>query len=100
MDRPLLNNALSSFEDTMTEVVRPAWEIANTPYLNPQARVMALREIREAHKTVFEKLFDAGDRTVLLDMGSFCPMRSSWLRATAFKLHGTTPRFALSYDSE
>jgi hypothetical protein len=59
-DRKLLNDVLSSFEDTMTEIVRVAWEIANTPYLNPQARVMALREIREAHNDVFEKLFDAG----------------------------------------
>jgi hypothetical protein len=60
MDRQLLNNALSSFEDTMTEIVRVAWDIANTKYINPQARVMALREIREAHNAVFEKLFDAG----------------------------------------
>jgi hypothetical protein len=60
MDRRLLNQALSAFEDTMTEVVRLAWEIAKTPYLNPQARVTALREIREAHNDVFEKLFDAG----------------------------------------
>ena len=60
MDRQLLNNALSSFEDTMTEIVKVAWDIANSSYLNPQARVMALREIREAHNAVFEKLFDAG----------------------------------------
>jgi hypothetical protein len=60
MDRQLLNNALSSFEDTMTEVVRVAWSIANTEYINPQARVMALREIRESHNAVLEKLFDAG----------------------------------------
>jgi hypothetical protein len=60
MDRQLLNNALSSFEDTMTEVVKLAWQIAQSEYINPQARVMALREIREAHNAVFEKLFDAG----------------------------------------
>jgi hypothetical protein len=60
IDRKLLANALSSFEDTMTEVVRLAWEIANTPYISAPARVMALREIREAHNDVFQKLFDAG----------------------------------------
>jgi hypothetical protein len=60
MDRQLLNKALSSFEDTMTEIVRVTWEIANTKYINPQARVMALREVREAHNDVFQKLFDAG----------------------------------------
>jgi hypothetical protein len=59
-DRQTLNYALASFEDTMTEVVRVAWEIAKAPYVNPQARVMALREVREAHNMVFEKLFDAG----------------------------------------
>jgi hypothetical protein len=59
-DRQTLNFALASFEDTMTEVVRVAWEIANTPYISAQARVMALKEVREAHKDVFEKLFDAG----------------------------------------
>jgi hypothetical protein len=59
-DRMTLNNALASFEDVMTEIVKVAWEIAQAPYLNPQARVMALREIREAHNSVFEKLFDAG----------------------------------------
>jgi hypothetical protein len=48
MDRRLLNQTLSSFKDTMIEVVRVAWEIANAPFINPQARVMALREIREA----------------------------------------------------
>ena len=45
MDRRLLNATLSYFEDTMTEVVRLAWQIANSEYLNPQARVMALRKI-------------------------------------------------------
>jgi hypothetical protein len=63
MDRRLLNETLSSFEDTMTEVVRVAWEIANDPYIrlrDPKATVMALKEIREVHNDVFEKLFDAG----------------------------------------
>jgi hypothetical protein len=59
-DRQTLNFALASFEDTMTQVVRVAWEIANDPFARKQDRVMALREIREAHSAVFEKLFDAG----------------------------------------
>ena len=59
-DRQTLNYALASFEDTMSQIVRVAWDIATEPYINPQARVMALREIREAHNDVFEKLFDAG----------------------------------------
>jgi hypothetical protein len=59
-DRQTLNFALASFEDTMTEIVKVAWNIANSSWMNPQARVQALREIREAHNDVFEKLFDAG----------------------------------------
>ena len=35
----------------MTEIVRVAWEIANAPHLNPQARIIALREIRERKVT-------------------------------------------------
>jgi hypothetical protein len=59
-DRLTLNYALAAFDDAMNAVVQKAWEIANADYVNPQARVMALREIREAHSAVFEKLFDAG----------------------------------------
>ena len=59
-DRQTLNYALAAFEDTMTEVVRVAWSIANDKSARKQDRVMALREVREAHKDVFEKLFDAG----------------------------------------
>ena len=59
-DRQTLNYALAAFEDTMTEVVRVAWSIATDEYARKQDRVAALREIREAHKDVFEKLFDAG----------------------------------------
>lgn len=59
-DRHTLNQALAAFEDTMTQVVRVAWDIANDPFARKQDRVAALREVREAHKDVFEKLFDAG----------------------------------------
>jgi arginine repressor len=59
-DTMMLNYALAAFEDTMTEVVRVAWSIATDPSARKQDRVAALREIREAHKDVFEKLFDAG----------------------------------------
>ena len=44
----------------MTQVVRVAWTIANDSFARGQDRVMALREICEAHNAVFEKLFDAG----------------------------------------
>jgi hypothetical protein len=33
LDRRLLNQTFSAFEDTMTEIVRVAWEIANTKYI-------------------------------------------------------------------
>jgi hypothetical protein len=55
-----LNQALSAFQDVMMEISAVAWEIANDESARKQDRVMALREIREAHKDMFEKLFDAG----------------------------------------
>jgi arginine repressor len=55
-----LNYALSSFQDVMMEISAVAWSIANDEFARKQDRVMALREIREAHKDMFEKLFDAG----------------------------------------
>lgn len=55
-----LNYALSAFQDTMMEISAVAWSIANDIDARKQDRVMALREIREAHKDMFEKLFDAG----------------------------------------
>jgi hypothetical protein len=57
--RATLNYALAAFEDTMTEVVRVAWAIANNPLVRPFDRIRALKEVREAHNAVFEKLFDA-----------------------------------------
>lgn len=50
----------------MNVVAKKAREIVNSEYMNPQARVITLREIREAHSAVFEKMVDAGvfERTV------------------------------------
>jgi hypothetical protein len=56
----MLNQALSAFQDVMMEISAVAWEIANDQFTRKQDRVMALREVREAHKDMFEKLFDAG----------------------------------------
>lgn len=56
----MLNQALSAFQDVMMEISAVAWDIANDQFARKQDRVMALREIREAHKDMFEKLFDAG----------------------------------------
>jgi hypothetical protein len=60
LDTITLNHALASFQDTLTEIANVAWEIANDQFARKQDRVMALREIREAQKDMFEKLFDAG----------------------------------------
>jgi hypothetical protein len=56
----MLNQALSAFQDVMMEISAVAWSIANDEFARKQDRVAALREIREAHKDMFEKLFDAG----------------------------------------
>lgn len=55
-----LNAALTSFQDTMSEIVAQAWAIANDPMAERLERLAALREIRAAHNDMFEKLFDAG----------------------------------------
>jgi hypothetical protein len=60
IDTMTLSAALSGFQDTMTEVVRKAWDIANDPFAENNEVLGALREIRAAHNDVFEKLFDAG----------------------------------------
>src|SRR5947199_8552659 len=60
IDTMTLSAALSSFQDTMTEIVRQAWEIVNNPLAERNEVLGALREIRAAHNDVFEKLFDAG----------------------------------------
>jgi hypothetical protein len=55
-----LNIALASFQDAMSEIARVGWEIANDKSEPGRDRAAALREVREAYNTVFEKLFDAG----------------------------------------
>lgn len=55
-----LNYALPAFQDTMMEISAVAWSIADGEFARKQDRVMALREVREAHEDMFEKLFDAG----------------------------------------
>lgn len=56
----MLNAALTSFQDAMTEIARVGWEIANDKFAEGRDRAAALREIREAYNAMFEKLFDAG----------------------------------------
>jgi hypothetical protein len=55
-----LNMALASFQDAMAEIARAGWEIANDKNEPGRDRAAALREVREAYNTMFEKLFDAG----------------------------------------
>lgn len=59
-DHKTLSAALAAFEDTMTEIVRRAWEIVEDPMSERNEVLAALREIRSAHNDVFQKLFDAG----------------------------------------
>jgi hypothetical protein len=59
-DTWMLNMALASFQDAMAEIARVGWEIANDQMADGRDRAAALREIREAHNAMFEKLFDAG----------------------------------------
>ena len=60
IDALTLNYALSAFQDTMSEIVRMAWDIVNDPMAARLEKLAALREIRAANNDVFQKLFDAG----------------------------------------
>ena len=44
----------------MADIVRAAWEIVNDPMARNMDKTFAMKEIREAHNLIFEKLFDAG----------------------------------------
>lgn len=59
-DTWILNHALASLQDSMADIVRAAWEIVNDPMARNMDKTFAMKEIREAHNLIFEKLFDAG----------------------------------------
>jgi hypothetical protein len=60
VDRKSLNMALAAFEDVLTETARTAWQIALSPQATRMERLIAIKEIRESHTVIFNKLFDAG----------------------------------------
>ncbi len=59
-DRMTLNSALASFQDVLSETSHIAWQIALSSQSSKRDRIAALKEIRESHRDVFDKLFDAG----------------------------------------
>ena len=59
-DRKALSYALAAFEDVLSETTKIAWQIALSNQSTRKERIAALKEIREAHRDVFEKLFDTG----------------------------------------
>lgn len=59
-EQKALSSALAAFEDVLTETTKIAWQIALSNQSTRKERIAALKEIREAHKDLFDKLFDAG----------------------------------------
>lgn len=59
-DRQLLSYSLAVFEDVLTETTKIAWQIALSNQSTRKERIAALKEIRESHKDIFDKLFDSG----------------------------------------
>ena len=59
-DQKTLSSALSAFEDVLMETAKNAWSIALSNLSTRKEKIAALKEIREAHRDVFDKLFDAG----------------------------------------
>lgn len=59
-DRATLKNALADFASVLTETSRIAWSIALDGQADNREKISAIKEIRETHKDLFDKLFDAG----------------------------------------
>ena len=59
-DRKVLSSSLAAFEDILTETTKIAWQIALSNQSTRKERIAALKEIREAQKDIFDKLFDSG----------------------------------------
>ena len=59
-DRKILSSSLAAFEDILTETTKIAWQIALSNQSTRKERIAALKEIREAQKDIFDKLFDSG----------------------------------------
>jgi len=60
IDQKTLSSALSAFEDVLTEVAKNAWSIALSNLSTRKEKIAALREVRESHGDMIDKLFDAG----------------------------------------
>ncbi len=59
-DRQVLSSSLAAFEDVLTETTKIAWQIALSNQSTRKERIAALKEIRESHNDLFDKLFDSG----------------------------------------
>ncbi len=59
-DRQILSSSLAAFEDVLTETTKIAWQIALSNQSTRKERIAALKEIRESHNDLFDKLFDSG----------------------------------------
>lgn len=57
IDRKLLSPSFAILEDALIETTRVAWQIALSNASTRKERIAALREIRQAHNDVFNKLF-------------------------------------------
>lgn len=55
-----VTETLAKLEDEMNNVKAKAWEIINDPNAATRDKTSAMREIREAGKMLFDKMFDAG----------------------------------------
>lgn len=59
-DTLILNRALDTFGEVMEEIVKRCRGIADDPMASREEILSALREIRAAHKDLFQLMFDAG----------------------------------------
>lgn len=60
MDRRMVTHYLAEFEDKVRQIEAECWAILSDAKTEPGDRVKALKEIREANISLFDKMFDSG----------------------------------------
>ena len=60
MNNRTVNFVLAEYEDEIISQKEKLWTILNDPNTTPSVKVSAIHEMREATKTIIEKMFDAG----------------------------------------
>ena len=59
-DRYTIDKVLAEFQDEDYELSKILWEIINNSETSVKEKILAIRELRNGNKELFDKLFDSG----------------------------------------